>query len=77
MADLKVDEKAMITEGYSNRGDSNEYPQHIFLWRNKQNYPLIITKYLPYLFFCPHAAQDNKCKRNTMTTTKCNTMTTT
>ena len=24
--------------------DSNEYPQHIFLWRNKQNYPFIITK---------------------------------
>ena len=23
------------------RGDSNEYPQHRFLWRNKQNYPLI------------------------------------
>ena len=27
----------------------NEYPQHI-LWRNKQNFPLIITKYPPYLF---------------------------
>ena len=40
--------------GYSlespRRGDSNEHPQHIiFLWRNKQNYPLIITKYL-FLF---------------------------
>ena len=34
------------------RGDSNEYPQHTFLWRNKQNYPLIITKYPPYLFHC-------------------------
>ena len=22
----------------------------MFLWRNKQNYPLIITKYPPYLF---------------------------
>ena len=33
------------------RGDSNEYPQHMFLWRNKQNYPLIITKY-PHLFHC-------------------------
>ena len=32
------------------RGDSNEYPQHMFLWSNKQNYPLIITKYPPYLF---------------------------
>ena len=31
--------------------DSNEYPQHMFLWSNKQNYPLIITKYPPYLFF--------------------------
>ena len=33
-------------------GDSNEYPQHthLFLWRNKQNYPLIITKYPSYLF---------------------------
>ena len=24
----------------------------MFLWRNKQNYPLIITKYPPNLFFC-------------------------
>ena len=27
----------------------NEYPQRV-LWRNKQNYPLIITKHPPYLF---------------------------
>ena len=32
------------------RGDSNEYPQHVFLWRNKQNYP--ITKSPPYIFYC-------------------------
>ena len=32
------------------RGDSNEYPQHMFLWRSDENYPLIITKYPPYLF---------------------------
>ena len=40
--------------GYSlaspQRGDSNEYSQHMFLWRNKQNYPSIITKHTPYLF---------------------------
>ena len=35
------------------RGDSNEYPQHMFLWRNKENYPSIIIKYPPYLFFWP------------------------
>ena len=29
------------------QGDSNEYPQHILLWRTKENYPLIITKYHP------------------------------
>ena len=34
------------------RGDSNEYPQHMFLWRNKQNYPSVTIKYPPYLFFC-------------------------
>ena len=34
------------------RDDSFEYPQHIFSWRNKQNYPLIITKYPSYLFHC-------------------------
>ena len=27
------------------RGASNEYPQHMFLWRNKKNFPKIITKY--------------------------------
>ena len=41
--------------GYSlklpQRGNSNEYPQHI-LWRNQQTYPLLITKYPLYLFHC-------------------------
>ena len=40
--------------GYSlespRRGDSNGYPQHMLVWRNKQNYPLIIIKYPSYLF---------------------------
>ena len=35
--------------GYSleapHRGASNEYPQHMFLWRNKKNDLIIITKY--------------------------------
>ena len=26
-------------------GASNEYPQHTFLWRTGENYPIIITKY--------------------------------
>ena len=26
-------------------GTSNEYPQHMFLWRIRENYPIIITKY--------------------------------
>ena len=32
------------------QGDSNQYPKHMFLWRNKQNCLLIITKYPLYLF---------------------------
>ena len=31
--------------------DSNEYPQHMFLWWTDKNYPSIIFKYPPYLFF--------------------------
>ena len=31
-------------------GDSNEYPQHKFLWRTDEIYPSIIIKYPPYLF---------------------------
>ena len=38
------------------RGDSNGYPQHMFLRRSKQNYPLIITKYPSYLFHCQNAS---------------------
>ena len=34
------------------QGDSNEYPQHMFLWRTDENYPSIITKYKLYLFNC-------------------------
>ena len=36
--------------------DSNEYPQHMFLWRNKQNYPLVITKWAT-----TWQNQQNKC----------------
>ena len=32
-------------------GDSNEYPQHMFLWRTDENYFSIIIRYPPYLFF--------------------------
>ena len=35
----------LITPYLSFRGASNEYPQHMFLWRNKKNYPIIIPKY--------------------------------
>ena len=41
--------------GYSlespRRGNSNEYPQLMFLWRTIENYPVIIIKY-PHLFYC-------------------------
>ena len=33
------------------RGDSNEYQQHMFLRRNNENYPKIVLKYPPYLFY--------------------------
>ena len=33
------------------RGDSNEYQQHMFLWRIIEKYPSIIIKYTPYLFY--------------------------
>ena len=32
--------------------DSNEYQPHTFLLRDKENYPLIVTKDPPYLFYC-------------------------
>ena len=35
-------------------GDSNEYPQHMFLWRTGENYPSVIIKYPPYLFYWSH-----------------------
>ena len=35
-------------------GNSNEFPKHMFLWRNKQNYSLIITN----LFHCNFQAGD-------------------
>ena len=41
------------------QGDSNEYPQHMFLWRNKQNDPVIIPKYPPYLFHSKNNSNNN------------------
>ena len=34
--------------------DSIGYQQHMFLWRTDENYPSIIIKYPPYLFFWTH-----------------------
>ena len=33
----------------SRRDTSNEYPQHMFLWRNKKNYQNILVKKRTYL----------------------------
>ena len=34
------------------QGDSNEYQQHLFLWRTIDIYPFTTTQYPPYLFYC-------------------------
>ena len=31
------------------RGASNEYPQHMFLWRTRENYPIILPDTTPLL----------------------------
>ena len=44
------------------QGYSNEYPQHGFLLKIKQNYPIIVIKYTSYLFvqiFCLTKCQTN------------------
>ena len=48
------DHRAILvtTHNIYRQGDSSEYPQQMFLLRNKQNYPQIILKYPPYLFHC-------------------------
>ena len=52
--------------GYSlespQRGDSNEHPQHMFLWRTEENYLLIITKYPPILLIVSASMQPNNSK---------------
>ena len=37
----------------ASQGDSNEYTQYV-LWRNKQNYPSITTKYPPSSVLLKH-----------------------
>ena len=32
------------------QSDSTDYPQHMFLWRTEEKYPLIIIKYPSHLF---------------------------
>ena len=41
-----------VVGAHYNRGNSNECPQHRFLWRIDQNYVSNIIKYPPYLFVC-------------------------
>ena len=42
--------------GYSlevpQQGTSNEYPQHMFLWRNKKDISIFRVKKVPYLLLC-------------------------
>ena len=45
------------------RGDSNEYPQHMRFKCTKQNYPLIITKYLPYLLILQSFVMEKKLEK--------------
>ena len=43
------------------RGASNEYPQHMVLWRTGENYPRIITKYSS-LTIPLHYTEKKNCK---------------
>ena len=51
--------------GEPRRGASNEYPQHMFLWRTGENYPRIIIKYSsltsPLLLFQTDFSQTVVC----------------
>ena len=38
---------------YFKQGTSNEYPQQMFLWRNKKTYPKIISKYSSLTILLP------------------------
>ena len=47
---------------YCGYGNSNEYPQHVFLWRTDENYPWIIIKYPSYLFHWYNQGEKNASK---------------
>ena len=49
-----------------NYGASNEYPQHMFLWRTGENYPTILTKYS--FFFYNFIFQTISCLHSTVST---------
>ena len=34
------------------RGASNEYPQHMFSWRNKKDISIFLDEKAPYLLLC-------------------------
>ena len=40
------------------QGASNEYPQHMFSWRNKKDISIFWMKKVPYLLLC----SENNCK---------------
>ena len=37
---------------FVDRGASNEYPQHMFSWRNKKDFSIFQKKKVPYLLLC-------------------------
>ena len=45
----------------AHQGNPNEYPQHMFLCRTRDNYPLIIIKYPPYLFYICSTGEWSPC----------------
>ena len=51
--------------GYSleapQRGASNDYPQHMFSWRNKKDISIFRMKKAPYLLLCNIICAMRKC----------------
>ena len=41
-------------------GTSDEYPQHTFVWRTGENYPIVITEYSSLTSLCVYGFADSK-----------------
>ena len=63
---VSEDNSGIILNRIASGGNSDEYQQHMFLWRTDENYSSVVIKYPPYQFLWTCLSENLRSSHNTM-----------